>query len=228
MKSLNWSRYAPVLPAAVLLIVPSAWAEQHPGGAPAIVTWTCSGCHGVDGNSQLSYIPRLAGLNAAYVERKLTSFRAAASPPVDEALSRVVSMGRASTDAGITPAANVHMVGVARAVSGEDGKAAAQWYASRMPARGKSGKPKLIEEGRSLFNNGLQSQGLLACQICHGSEAQGSALAPRLAGQNAAYVVSQLALFRATDRQQSSQMTVVAQHLERDQARAVAAYLQSR
>jgi cytochrome c553 len=97
-----------------------------------------------------------------------------------------------------------------------------------MPARGKSGKPKLIEEGRSLFNNGLQSQGLLACQICHGSEAQGSALAPRLAGQNAAYVVSQLALFRATDRQQSSQMTVVAQHLERDQARAVAAYLQSR
>ena len=227
MKSLNWSRYAPVLPAAVLLIVPSAWAE-HTGGVPAIVTWTCSGCHGVDGNSQLSYIPRLAGLNAAYVERKLTSFRAAASPPVNEALSRVVSMGRASTDAGITPAANVHMVGVARAVSGEDGKAAAQWYASRMPARGKSGKPKLIEEGRSLFNNGLQSQGLLACQICHGSEAQGSALAPRLAGQNAAYVVSQLAFFRATDRQQSSQMTVVAQHLERDQARAVAAYLQSR
>jgi len=196
MKSLNWSRYAPVLAAAVLLSVPSARAEQLTGGAPAIVTQTCSGCHGVDGNSQLPYIPRLAGLNAAYVERKLASFRAAALPPVDEALSRVVRNGSASADAGITHAATVHMVGVARAVSGESGKAAAQWYASRTPARGKSGNPKSIEEGRSLFTNGLQSQGLLACQACHGSEAQGSAFAPRLAGQNAAYVVGQLALFR--------------------------------
>ena len=228
MKSLNWSRYAPVLPAAVLLIVPSAWAEQHTGGAPAIVTHSCSGCHGVDGNSQLPYIPRLAGLNAAYVEHKLASFRAAASPPVDEALSRVVRTGRASAYAGITHAATVHMVGVARAVSGEDGKAAAQWYASQMPARGQSGKPNLIEEGKSLFNNGLQSQGLLACQSCHGAAAQGSDLAPRLAGQNASYVVSQLALFRVIDPQHSPVMAAVAQHLERDQARAVAAYLQSR
>jgi len=49
-----------------------------------------------------------------------------------------------------------------------------------------------------------------------------------LAGQNASYVVGQLALFRATDLQQSPAMAAVAQHLERDQARAVAAYLQSR
>jgi cytochrome c553 len=228
MKSLNWSRYVPVLLPAVLPIVPSAWAQQHTGGAPAIVTRYCSGCHGVDGDSQLPYIPRLAGLNAAYVEGKLASFRAAASPPVDEALSRVVRIGDASTDGGITSAASVHMVGIARAVSAEDRKAAAQWYASRMPARGRSGKPKLIEEGRSLFSEGLHSQDLPACQTCHGSDAQGSDLAPRLAGQNAPYVVSQLALFRATGRQHSPVMTAVAQHLERDQARAVAAYLQSR
>jgi len=228
MKSLNWSRRAPVLASAVLLMVPSARAEQRTAGAPAIVTHSCSGCHGVDGNSQLPYIPRLAGLNAAYVEHKLASFRAAGSPPVDEALSRVVHTGSASADAGITPAANVHMVGVARAVSGEDGKAAARWYASRMPARGRSGQSKAIEAGKSLFANGLQSQGLVACQTCHGSEAQGSDLAPRLAGQNASYVVSQLALFRAIDPQHSPVMAAVAQHLERDQARAVAAYLQSR
>lgn len=228
MKSLNWFRYAPVLLSAVLPIVPAAWAEQGTRGAPAIVTRYCSGCHGIDGNSQLPDIPRLAGLNAAYVESKLTSFRAAASPPVDEALSRVVRLGSAKTDARITPAATVHMVGVARAVSTKDRKAAAQWYASQMPARGKSGKPKLIEEGKSLFANGLQSQGLLACQTCHGAEAQGSDLAPRLAGQHASYVVGQLALFRATDRQPSTTMTAVAQHLERDQARALAAYLQSR
>ena len=228
MKSLNWSRYAAVLLGAVLPMVPSVRAEQHTGSAPAIVTQYCSGCHGVDGKSQLPYVPRLAGLNAAYVERKLASFRASASPPVDEALSRAVRSGGASAHAGITSAATVQMVGVARAVSGEDGKAAAQWYASRVPARGKSGKPQLIEEGKRLFANGLHSQDLPACQTCHGSEAQGSDLAPRLAGQNASYVVGQLALFRATDLQQSPAMAAVAQHLERDQARAVAAYLQSR
>ena len=228
MKSLNWSRYRPVLPAAVLLIVPSTWAAQHTGGAPAIVTQSCSGCHGVDGNSQLPYIPRLAGQNAAYVERKLASFRAAAAPPVDEGPGRVGRAGSASAGAGITNAATVNMVGIARSLSGEDEKAAAQWYASRTPAPGTSGKPKLIEEGRSLFAKGVDSQGLLACQACHGAEAQGSALAPRLAGQHASYVVSQLALYRAPGRQHSPEMAAVAQHLERGQAQAVAAYLESR
>ena len=120
------------------------------------------------------------------------------------------------------------MVGVARSLSGEDEKAAAQWYATRTPARGKTGKPELIEEGRSLFAKGLDSQGLPACQACHGSEAEGSALAPRSAGQHASYVLSQLALYRAPGRQRSPEMAAVAQHLEGDQARAVAAYLQSR
>src|ERR1035441_3081008 len=99
MKSPNWSWYTPVLASAVLLIVPSAWAEQGTGGAPAIVTHSCSGCHGVDGNSQLPYIPRLAGLNAAYVEHKLASFRAAASPPVDER-SEERRLGKEGTPAG--------------------------------------------------------------------------------------------------------------------------------
>jgi cytochrome c553 len=182
----------------------------------------------VDGNSELPFIPRLAGLNAAYLEHKLASYRGAASPPVDEAVSRVVRAGSSGADADITFAATVHMVGVAHAVSGEDKNAAAQWYASRAPARGKSGNSKLIEQGRSLFNEGLNSRGVLACQTCHGSEAQGSGLAPRLAGQNASYLLNQLVMFRETGRQYSPEMIDVALHLERSQARAVAAYLQSR
>jgi len=51
---------------------------------------------------------------------------------------------------------------------------------------------------------------------------------PRLAGQNAAYVVGQPALFRSGAHRQSPDMTAVARNLEDGQARAVAAYLQSR
>jgi cytochrome c553 len=225
MKSFQRSNYAFALAAAVLLIASSASAQES---APAIVTRTCSGCHGMDGRSELPYIPRLAGQSAAYLERKLTTFRSAAAWPVDEAFSRIVHIGSASKVARITSAATAHMVGVARTVSDENRKAAVQWYAAQMPARGSRGNRKLIEEGRSLFVDGLESQGLLPCQACHGAEAQGADTAPRLAGQNAAYVVGQLALFRSGAHRQSPDMTAVARNLEDGQARAVAAYLQSR
>jgi cytochrome c553 len=228
MKSLILSQYGFALPlAAVLLIVPRAGAGERLN-APAIVTRTCSGCHGLDGKSQLPYIPRLAGLSAAYIELKLTVFRDASSSPVDEAFSRVVHMGSPGKDAGITAAATAQMVGVAHAISDADKKAAAQWFAAQTPAPGKSGRRELIEEGKSLFVNGLQSQGVPACQTCHGAEAQGTGIAPRLAGQNGSYVVRQMALFRAGDRRNSPEMTAVGRNVEGAQARAVAAYLQSR
>jgi cytochrome c553 len=226
MSNLKWFKYGSAL-SAVLLIVPFASAEPR-STAPAIVTRYCSGCHGMDGKSQLPYIPRLAGLSATYSERKLASFRAAASAPVDEAFNRIAHIGSASKDAGITASATAHMVGTSHAISDEDLKAAAEWYAAQVPAHGRGGNGKLIEEGRNLFINGLESQGLPACQTCHGPEAQGTDKAPRLAGQNAAYVVGQLAHFRTGDSHNSPEMTGVARYVERDQARAVAAYLQSR
>lgn len=212
--------------AAVPLFISSSDAQER-SGPPRIVERYCSGCHGVKGLSQLPYVPRLAGQNSAYLVRKLARFRTAASLPVDEAFSRIAHLGTASKNAGSTAAATVHMVGVAKGVSDEDIQAATQWYAAQRPAPGKALKGKTIEEGRSLYLMGLQSQSLPACQTCHGQEAQGTDTAPRLAGQNAAYVLGQLALFRIGDVHQSP-MKDVARSLETDQARAVALYLQSR
>ena len=232
MKHFSLCKYQAVIPLAVLSILPAASAQVRPV-APAIVTRYCSGCHELNGKSQLPYIPKLAGQNAAYVLRKLATFRAADSAPVDEAVSLVAGAGstgrpgNTGNDVRITGAASVHMVGVARAVSEADKKAAAEWYAAQMPAPGKSGQRKLIEEGRNLFINGVQSQGLTACQTCHGPDAHGNDRAPRLAGQSAAYVISQLALFREADPHHSPEMTVVAKAVEGDQARAVAVYVQS-
>jgi len=47
--------------------------------APASVA-PCSGCHGVDGNSRLDYIPRLSGLNPTYFQRQMQAFRLSAIP----------------------------------------------------------------------------------------------------------------------------------------------------
>ena len=70
----SFSKYAAVTTFAALMLCPMAFAQKS-WDAPRIVTWNCSGCHGVDGNTQLSYFPRLAGLNTAYFEKRIAEFR---------------------------------------------------------------------------------------------------------------------------------------------------------
>jgi len=122
------------------------------------------------------------------------------------------------------------MIGIAHSITPEETKIAAAWYAMQIPAAGRSRDSALIESGKSVYMNGLPALGVPACQSCHGPEAQGKARAPRLAGQNGSYMLSQLAKFRAGDRQHAPEMTVVTKNLDSDseEARAVAAYLQSR
>jgi cytochrome c553 len=209
------------------LTVPFARAEQR-SVPPAVVTRYCSGCHEMDGKSQLPYIPRLAGLSASYSARRLASFRAMASPPVDEAIDRILHIGSPRGDAAVARGARAHMVGVASAISDQETNAAAQWYAEQPPAPGKNRKGRDFEGGANLFNKGLDSQGVHACQSCHGSNAEGNGRAPRLAGQNSGYVMEQLAHFRAGQRCDSPEMTEIARNMANDQARAIALYLQTR
>jgi cytochrome c553 len=212
--------------AAILSVTPLAGAQVR-SDPPRIVTRYCSGCHGLNGNSQLPYIPRLAGMEAAYLVARFATYRAAAAPPVDEMLSSIVRSGPAKRHSGRTTAAEAEMVGVARLTSDDDAKAAADWYASQKPVLGKGGNRKANGDGERLYTSGLESRGLQACQSCHGPAALGHDTAPRLAGQNAGYVLGQLALFRSGERR-SSPMMDVARYLGDDEAHALAAYLQTR
>jgi len=212
--------------AAVLMLCPMASAQKR-WDAPRIVTWNCSGCHGVDGNAQPPYFPRLAGLNAVYAERKLAEFRATAPPPVDELFYRIVA--RASPDKSPSSReARVNMIGIAHAITPEESKASAAWYAMQKPAPGRPGDPALMQAGKRLYLKGLAAQGMAACQTCHGAQAEGRATTPRLAGQNGRYLLGELAKFAAGDRQHAPEMTMVTQHVDREQFYALAAYLQSR
>ncbi len=224
------ARYTSILSlsaAAALLLIPFA-AAKDAAKAPDIVRRNCSGCHGMDGNSQLPYFPRLSGLTAAYSERKLLSFRGTPSPAVDATFDAVAKLGRAPKETGITAQASEYMVGISHSTSDYDAKVSAIWYAAQAPGSGKNSNVRLMEEGKQIYMRGNKPQGLIACESCHGADAKGNAFAPRLASQNAGYLVGQLTLFRAGDRRHSPEMTTVAQNVDREQARAVAAYLQSR
>jgi cytochrome c553 len=200
---------------------------QKNWNAPHIVTAYCSGCHEIDGNTQLPYMPKLAGINPAYAERKLTAFEEI-SPPVDELFSTIVNLSDSKKDSvNVTRQERINMEGVAHAAKPEAIKEAVQWYANQTRTPGRSRNKELVAQGKELFIHGVAAQKVLPCQTCHGPDAQGKGFAPRLAGQNAEYVEGQLAKFREGDRRHAPEMTMVTRDLDPDQARAVAAYLQS-
>jgi len=212
--------------AAVLRLCPVAFAQRR-WDAPRIVTWNCSGCHGIDGNTQPSFFPRLAGLNALYAEQRMAEFRATAPPPVDELFYRITALAEGKAGASRLQA-RINMIGSAHAITAGETKTAITWYAMQKPAPGRSGNPALIQLGKKMFLKGLPGQGLPPCQSCHGAQAEGKAKIPRLAGQNGTYVLNELAKFHAGDRQHAPEMTMVAEHVDTEEFRALAVYLQSR
>ena len=194
---------------------------------PAVVIRICSGCHGMDGRPQLSYVPVLAGQNPKYIEGKLQKFRQATSPPVDEALKPLIHFSRSRSNGAITAAAATQMIGIAKSLSDSDSKAAAAWYSAQTPLPAKSKKGSAFQQGQDLYAHGRPTQNLPACQICHGPEGQGTAAAPRLAGQQREYVLAQLNEFRSGAEGQSP-MTQIARSLDKNQMQAIAEYLHSR
>jgi cytochrome c553 len=215
--------------ALALMTIPCiAWAERN-WDAPRIVTTYCSGCHGVDGNSQLPYFPKLAGLNPKYAEKKLSAFKEPAAPPVDELYWWTLRLTGAKKDAGnVTHDERVDMDGVAHAAKPAVMKEAILWYAKQTPSPGHSSDKMLVEKGRTLFMLGVPAQKITACVTCHGAEAQGQGTVPLLAGQNAEYIEGQLDKFRKGDRKHAPEMTMVTRDLDSEQAHAAAVYLQSK
>ena len=72
------------------------------------------------------------------------------------------------------------------------------------------------EPGRAIFSAVVLATSAPTCQGCHGSDAQGHATFPRLAGQQADDLVKQIILFQRNDkRPQGGVMKVVAHELKR-------------
>ena len=173
-------------------------------GAPS-----CAFCHekGGAGRATDGY-PRLAGLNAAYMERQLQLFRG----------------GERQTNA---------MVDVARQLTEEAGQALAQCYAgldTPKPDDYERFEPSLLTRGQHLASVGRWSDNLPACNQCHGPDGVGVGESfPKLAGQRAGYIENQLRAWREGHRSGDplKLMGTVAARLQEADIRAVAAYYAS-
>jgi cytochrome c553 len=153
-------------------------------------------------------MPRLAGQTSAYSEKQLAAFAERTRDP-----KTVVKLSK------------VHALNPAMRV------ALAQHF-SDLEVRPSGGGPAgLVDTGRRIFEEGIPDANIPACAVCHGPDAMGDGVNPRLAGQLYSYVVKALANWSRERGQTpkadetSAAMAPIAQSLSRPQIEAVAAYL---
>jgi cytochrome c553 len=90
-------------------------------------------------------------------------------------------------------------------------------------------KDTLFRRGQTIARQGVSQHGVPACIFCHGPLGEGSAVGPRLAGQNVMYVEIQFKAFASGSRQtvKSASMQPVVAGLTDDDIKAVAHYYES-
>ncbi|MGY3038484.1 cytochrome c553 [Rhodanobacter sp. TND4EL1] len=150
--------------------------QGNGNGAPA-----CVACHGADGAGQpAAGFPRLAGLNASYLQQQLEDF---ASGTRD----------------------NPVMKPVASALSAAERKALGEYY-SKLPipaalAKPATPMPAADSAGALLATRGRWPQQVPACVQCHAPGGVGvGANFPPLAGQSATYIQNQLKAWKQGSR----------------------------
>jgi cytochrome c553 len=90
-------------------------------------------------------------------------------------------------------------------------------------------KDALFRKGQTIAQQGIPQKGAPACIACHGPLGEGSAVGPRLAGQNVMYIKNQFEAFASGARQtvRSAVMQPVVAGLTDDDIEAVAHYYES-
>ena len=186
---------APAAPAA---------AKGDPKAAESIVNQVCAGCHSVDGNSAVATNPKLAGLNAEYINKQLTDFKSGARK-------------------------NAIMSGMVASLTPQDMLNLAAYFSAQQPKPGTSKDEALALQGQKIYRGGVMGAGVPACASCHGPQGKGIPTQfPRLAGQHSDYVYSQLNAFRVADRSNdgAKMMRTIAAKLTDADMKAVSSYIQ--
>jgi len=157
-----------------MLLVPAVGSGADPAVVErgrSLVAASCFLCHGMRGETTSELYPRLAAQNAHYVAKQLRDFRE-----------------RRRTGGG--------MEGFAARLTDADIAAIALYFSVQkldpLPAADRA----TVERGGLLYQKGKPGAGLKSCASCHGADAHGEDLLPRLAGQQPAYIVEQLRNFR--------------------------------
>jgi cytochrome c553 len=179
-------------------------SKGDPKAAERIVTQVCAACHAVDGNSAAAANPKLAGLNAEYLNKQLNDYKSGARK-------------------------NPIMTSMVADLSPQDMLNLAAYYSTQQPKPATAKDQQLALLGKKIYHGGVQGAGVPACASCHGAQGKGIPTQfPRLAGQHGDYIYTQLNAFRVEARANDAakMMRSIAAKMTDADMKAVSAYIQ--
>ncbi len=186
---------------------PAAKAEAPKAAKPDLAKGeasfgaVCAACHAADGNSGTPANPKLAQQHPEYLIKQLQEFKS----------------GKRN---------NPIMKGFASALSDDDMRNIAYWVTSKKAKPGFAKDKELVATGERLYRGGNGERQIAACAGCHSPNGAGIPAAfPRLAGQHAEYVATQLTAFRDGVRTNNPIMNQVAVRLNDREIKALADYI---
>ncbi|WFF38067.1 cytochrome c4 [Moraxella nasibovis] len=165
--------------ASAIVTVPSYNVEA----GKAIVDANCAACHGANGVSVAPAQPNLGGQNIKYLYKQLVDFK---------------------TKARRNGVMEAQLVGLTQ----QDLANVAGYYASQAPWTPGYGNKATYAAAQKLYLGGDKSRGIIPCAGCHDPKGAGNEWAafPRLGGQHATYLATQLKMFRAAGREDEGLM----------------------
>ncbi len=166
----------------------------------------CANCHGQDGNSKSPKFPKLAAQQKDYLIKQLSNFK-----------------GHERSD----PLAPELMWGMSRHLSTSQIEELSEYFSRQSFVSPSTPFSASLSEGQLIYEEGIPTQFAPPCMSCHGKDAQGMGVFPRLQGQHQDYLMKQLLVFSETDLRPNTPMTQVTHQLSREQMKSVAHYLSS-
>jgi cytochrome c553 len=180
---------------------------QDAAKAQNIAAQVCAACHAADGNSIAPANPKIAAQIPEYLHKQLADFKA---------------------QGGKKPARESPiMMPMVANLSEADMKGLAAFYAGQKLKPAAAADKNLAALGQKLWRGGNAATGVPACAGCHGPAGAGMpAQYPRLAGQYAEYIASQLKAFKEGGRANdpNGMMRGVTARMSEREIRAVAEY----
>jgi cytochrome c553 len=180
---------------------------QDAAKAQSLASQVCAACHAADGNSIAPANPKIAGQIPEYLHKQLADFKPQGGK-------------KAARESPI-------MLGMVANLSDADMKALAAFYAGQKLKPAAAVDKNLALLGQKLWRGGNTATGVPACAGCHGPAGAGMpAQFPRLAGQYAEYIASQLKAFKEGGRANdpNGMMRGVTARMTDREIRAVAEY----
>ena len=161
----------------------------------------CIACHGEAGKSVLPENPVLAQQHPEYLVKQLSEYKS----------------GKRN---------NAIMLGMAAMLSDEDMKNVSAYLAQQKADPGAATDKDLVALGEKIYRGGIQDRNIASCAGCHSPNGAGiPAQYPRLSGQHAQYIVTQLNQVRDGTRDNNQQMTDVAAKLNDKEIKALGEYI---